>query len=180
VVAGTGGAEHEAAERLAIVDVTEPAERIDEADAIDAYALVLGGAKHYQPHKVVCQGDHQQLFVNACDGLRAEHIQMQSRREPLDELIAVPQPPRPGRARQSFGALQLGERRAGRQMHVSRVKVHDQALSHGNTACEEVPHLIVGSLRCAIQPAETIDVRNRCGNGRVDEKTQAAGLGLVR
>ena len=69
-------AEYEAAERVAIADVAQPAEGIDEADAIHADTLSLCSPQHDQPHQVVGQSDHQQFFVDAGYGFAAEHVQV--------------------------------------------------------------------------------------------------------
>ena len=53
----------------------QPAEGIDEADAMGFDALASGGLEHDQPHQVVDQHEYQQLFHDRVDPVALEHVQ---------------------------------------------------------------------------------------------------------
>ena len=118
VAARAVSAEYEAAEWVTIADVAQPAEGIDEADAMHADTLILGGPQHDQPHQVVGQSDHQEFFVDAGDGFAAEHVQVQ-------RLLEMPQVhldlPAVGIELGQFrGRISLRVQERGDQQHFSR------------------------------------------------------------
>ena len=59
-----------------LADLAEPTEGVDEAHAMHAHALKFGGPQHDQPHQIVGQRNHEQLFVDAGDTFASQHVQV--------------------------------------------------------------------------------------------------------
>jgi hypothetical protein len=52
-------------EEIAVADMAQPPQGVDEADAMHADLLCLGGSQHDQPHQVVSQGGEKGISPNA-------------------------------------------------------------------------------------------------------------------
>ncbi len=64
--------------------VAQPAQGVDEADAVGFDALLLGCRQGHQPDQVIGQGDHAQFLVDAVNRFAAQHIQ-------VERLLQMPQ-----------------------------------------------------------------------------------------
>lgn len=117
----------ERTQRFARANVAQPAESVDEADAVRIETLGLSSPGHDQPHEIVGQSDHQQFFVDAGHGLAPQHVQMHGSLEvPQVDLHLPVVGIKLCRLR---GGMRLGIQQRGDERHLAGVR------SGGVTSC---------------------------------------------